>query len=178
MPRPSRLATPMLGVLVVTAALLLAGCTADAPPSVASLDDPDAPGIAGLASTTEPALDLDGDPRGLSECMAEQGVPIPMPTQDGHSFTYRYPEGVPIEEVDEALAACARFMPGAGAPPEHDPEQLARLRELAECMREHGVDDYPDPRPDGVIDIPPGSPIDPTAPDYLAAQAACVHSDR
>lgn len=181
MPRHGRLAMPsvtLLGVLALTA-LLLTGCAADVPPSVASLDDGDAAAgrASGIASTTEPAVDLDGDPRGLSDCMAEQGVPIAMPTQEGDSFTYRYPEGVPIDEVDEALGACARFMPGGGAPPENDPEQLARLREIAECMRAEGIDDYPDPNPDGVIDIPPGG-LDPTAPDFVAAQAACVRSDR
>ena len=164
--------TPLL-LIIALAPLLVAACAAGASgdaPSVASLDD----GATGTPTSTPSAAPLDGDPAGLSTCMEEQGAPIPPPTSSAGEFTYTYPEGVSTAEADAAFAACARFLPGGGAPPDADPEHLARLRELAACMRDHGVDDYPDPNPEGVIDIPPGSGIDPSSREYTIAFEACV----
>lgn len=189
MPRPARSAarfTPTgvpaarAAVVLVSAVLavaLLASCAAAADPEVASLAT-GAPsgteGGAGTPASTAVMVDVSGDPAGLSACMEEQGVPIPPPSEHGNEFTYTYPEGVPIETVDAALAECDAFLPGGGAPPETDPDTLARLRELARCMREHGVEGFPDPTSDGVIDLPANSGIDPYGPEYLAAQEACL----
>lgn len=157
----------------VLAALLLSGCAPAEAPSVASLGDA---GAADASPSAATAANVNGDPAGLSACMEEQGVPIPPPSQRGNEFTYAYPEDVPIAEVDAALSECDAFLPGGGAPPESDPDTLARLRELAQCMREHGVEDFPDPAPDGVIELPATGGIDPYAPDYVAAQGACLGS--
>jgi len=164
---------PVVLLLALAPALLAGGCAAGASgdaPSVASLDD----GATGTPTSTPSGPLFEGDPAGLSTCMEEQGAPIPPPTSSAGEFTYTYPEGVSTAEADAAFAACAQFLPGGGAPPDADPEHLARLRELAACMRDHGVDDYPDPNPEGVIDIPPGSSIDPSSPEYTAAFEACV----
>jgi hypothetical protein len=45
------------------------------------------------------------------------------------------------------------------------------------CMREHGINDFPDPDSDGnlQLDASPGSNLDPNNPQYQAADAACKH---
>jgi len=45
----------------------------------------------------------------------------------------------------------------------------------SQCMREHGLADFPDPNEDGglMLDFEPGSDLDPNNPTYQAADAAC-----
>jgi hypothetical protein len=47
--------------------------------------------------------------------------------------------------------------------------------EFADCMRSHGVPDFPDPRPGGGIHIQVGSGINPFSPAFKAAHANCHH---
>jgi hypothetical protein len=67
-----------------------------------------------------------------------------------------------------ALAACGSSgKPGAstsGADP--------ALR-FAQCMRAHGVSNFPDPTPGRALQITPSSGIDPQAPAFEAAQQSC-----
>jgi hypothetical protein len=44
-------------------------------------------------------------------------------------------------------------------------------------MRAHGISDFPDPKPDGSLQIQnsPGSDLDPNNPQYKAAHDACKH---
>jgi hypothetical protein len=44
---------------------------------------------------------------------------------------------------------------------------------LAQCMRAHGVSNFPDPSSSGGINIQQGSGIDPQSPAFQAAQKAC-----
>ena len=44
---------------------------------------------------------------------------------------------------------------------------------FSQCMRAHGVSDFPDPDASGGIDIQPGSGLDPQSPAFQAAQKAC-----
>ncbi|QJW35528.1 hypothetical protein [Cellulosimicrobium protaetiae] len=161
----------IVGLLVTLPVGCAPGATSDAP-SVASLDD----ATTGTPTSTPSEPSVDGDPAGLSACMEEQGAPIPPPTSSDGEFTYTYPDGVSRAEADAAFAACGRYLPGGGAPPDADPEQLARLRELAACMRDHGVEGFPDPNPEGVVDMPAGSGVDPSSPEYTTALDACTES--
>jgi hypothetical protein len=45
--------------------------------------------------------------------------------------------------------------------------------ELAQCMRSHGVPNFPDIPAGGGIDFSPGSGINPRSPAFQAAQQAC-----
>ena len=51
----------------------------------------------------------------------------------------------------------------------------ADLLAYSQCMRAHGVSDFPDPSADGTLSISasPGSDLDPNNPTYEAAQKAC-----
>jgi hypothetical protein len=45
----------------------------------------------------------------------------------------------------------------------------------AKCMRQHGISDYPDPRPDGTLEVgaSSGSDLDPANPQFQRANGAC-----
>lgn len=43
----------------------------------------------------------------------------------------------------------------------------------SECMRAHGVPNFPDPDPKGNVLIPPDARIDPSSPRYRSAQKRC-----
>jgi hypothetical protein len=50
----------------------------------------------------------------------------------------------------------------------------AGLLAYSECMRSHGVPDFPDPVGNGLqVRVSPGSDLDPNAPQMQAAQKAC-----
>jgi hypothetical protein len=68
--------------------------------------------------------------------------------------------------------------PGASSSPASSPEAnpthakqavgVSKLLKFAECMRSHGVTDYPNPSPSGLSSLP-----NPNSPTYQAAQRAC-----
>lgn len=45
--------------------------------------------------------------------------------------------------------------------------------EFSQCMRSHGVSNFPDPGADGTLDLTPSSGINPRSPAFQAAQQAC-----
>jgi hypothetical protein len=45
---------------------------------------------------------------------------------------------------------------------------------FADCMRAHGVPNFPDPGAGGGIEIPSGSGLNPFSPSFKAGQAACA----
>lgn len=49
----------------------------------------------------------------------------------------------------------------------------ARGLKFADCMRSHGISNFPDPNPGGGISITPGSGINPRSPAFQSAQSAC-----
>jgi hypothetical protein len=82
-----------------------------------------------------------------------------------------------------AAAACGGGSGGtgvaqAGTPTtgssSHSPRKGSALA-MAQCMRAHGVPDFPDPDSSGRIAIQgsPGSGLDPSSPQFQAAQQAC-----
>jgi hypothetical protein len=44
---------------------------------------------------------------------------------------------------------------------------------FADCMRSHGVPNFPDPRPNSGVDLGPGSGINQQSPAFQSAQRAC-----
>lgn len=69
-----------------------------------------------------------------------------------------------------ALAAC-----GGSSKPKPASSQSAKGRipiAFSECMRAHGVTNFPDPNSSGGISIP-GNTINPRSPTFRAAQTSC-----
>ena len=170
--RTSRRATSGFAVVAVLAVLALAGCAPASPAGVASLGDG-----GDSAGATPTATPNGGDSVKFAECMREQGIDMPNPDPDEQGFNITIPEGTSKEEVDAAMEACKEFQPNGGEPMQLNAEQLAQMREFSECMREHGIENFPDPSADGgiMIESNPGDPnsIDPESQEFKDAQAAC-----
>lgn len=109
----------------------------------------------------------------FAQCMRDKGVDLPDPGPDPGGGAVRLADDIDPEVLAAAQAACQAEIPGlagqGGGPP--DAEQLERARRYAQCMREHGLPDFPDPAADGSPDIVLG--IDPNDPAFRAAEQAC-----
>jgi hypothetical protein len=81
-------------------------------------------------------------------------------------------------QLEAASRAGGDKGPGRKGP---SPQQLAQGRKFAECMRAHGLTDFPDPQTAGAgnavglkITAGVGSGLDPNNPTFEAAQKACA----
>jgi hypothetical protein len=118
----------------------------------------------------------------FAECLRSNGLPgFPDPGAGG-AFHISSSSGVipGSPQFQAAQKACRKFMPNGGAPP--SPAQQARtldqLLKYSECMRSHGITDFPDPRSSSgrvgfSITASPGGDLDPNNPQYQAANNAC-----
>lgn len=70
-----------------------------------------------------------------------------------------------------AIAACGSSSKPQGAGGASGAGQGIRF---ADCMRSHGVPNFPDPSGGGGIQIPAGSGINPQAPAFQSAQQSCA----
>jgi hypothetical protein len=76
--------------------------------------------------------------------------------------------------VGVLLAACSGGSPGAADAGAATPTSEAdRGLAFAECMRENGVDEFPDPDDDGGNFLGDDSGIDPESPEFMKATEAC-----
>ncbi len=130
-----------LGMLALAGAgLLLAGC--GQPAQQASLHDAAAPTWHRLA-----------------QCARQNGMPdLPDPTIDDQGQAH-FPGGMPspppsvkqaCQAIFDQLPPQVRDRQGAGQHP--DP---AMMRQFAQCMRQQGIDDWPDPDAQGRFHMPP-----------------------
>jgi hypothetical protein len=164
-------------VIALAAALALAGCT-PAASGVASLDgDPQA------QQSSPPGGDDgdgggggDGDQVAFAECMREHGIDMPDPDTEDGGFAIAIPEGSDPDEVDAAMEACKEFMPNGGEMPKPNAEQLAQMREFSECMRDEGIEGFPDPSADGGLRIDSDMGFDPESDEFREAQEKCGES--
>jgi hypothetical protein len=105
---------------------------------VASMSDKDAP-TSSSAANDEPDID---QMRKYAKCMRENGVDMADPDTSGEGGGI----GISVNgaeekaKVDKANEACKQFMPNGGEPPEMTAEDLDKARDLAKCLREHGID--------------------------------------
>ena len=152
-------------VLPLMLVLALGGCSTGDGGQVASA------GSAGQDGGSEnDSADLSREERAAmyAECMRENGVDMPDP-EPGKGIQLKLGPGTDRETVDEAMEACHEYSPqGTGG---GNPKMLEAAQRFAECMRENGVEDFPDPDPDQPgIRINPGEQDD---PDFPNAQATC-----
>jgi hypothetical protein len=118
--------------------------------------------------------------RKFAQCMRQNGVNMSDPTADGGRIQIRAsrgPGGDSEAKMRAAEAKCRHFQPNGGKPQKPNPQDLARMRAMAKCMREHGVD-MPDPDENGRITIRGkgkggSSGMSPDSPTFKAADKAC-----
>lgn len=171
--RTGRRAASALSVLALLGTLSLAACSPASPSGVASLED-------GTGSTNRPEASeapSEGDAVKFAECMREHGVEVPDPDVEQEGFAIAIPHGVDQETADAALEACKEFTPGGGEPMKPNAEQLAQMRAFAKCMREHGIENFPDPNAEGGLTIEANADdpdsIDPMSQEFKDAEEAC-----
>nr|BFE65484.1 hypothetical protein GCM10020063_100100 [Dactylosporangium thailandense] len=110
----------------------------------------------------------------FAQCMRDHGIPMDDPQFEGNGVNITIPEGTDKAKVDAAQAECKQFMPNGGQPPKVDPADQEKLRKFAQCMREHGITNFPDPSEDGGIMLDSDKlGIDPRGEQMKAAEKAC-----
>jgi hypothetical protein len=179
-------------VLPVAAALLGLAFVA-----AACSSDPSSPGVAGSGSGTTPTTAASTANQGMptltpaqkaeelahSQCMRSHGVPdYPDPDSQGRILIQGGPgTGSGIDPNSTAFKnaekACQSLQPQPTAAQQAQAEQAA-LRQ-SECMRAHGIKDYPDPdikngRVSMSIQAGSGSDLNPNNPLFQAAQRVCM----
>jgi len=141
----------------LTSAVLLAGCGASSSSPTASPAASPSPAttIASSATSSDSgasAAQLQRDALSFATCMRANGVPnFPDPATGG-SATFTVPGGTnpAAPAFQAARAKCEKLLPGGGPPgpgsTTHPSAQtLAKLVKIAQCMRRHGISEFPDP---------------------------------
>ena len=157
-----------LGLLLTMAA---AGCgEAPAGDQVAS-----AGGKPSTSASAAAAKDEDA-PLKFSQCMREQGMTwFPDPEPGSRGLQIKVPKGTDKAKMDAAMAACKEWAPDGGERGPADPQQLEQGRQMAQCMRDNGVPNFPDPKPDGSIHLDGDKiGVGPGDPAFDKAEEACA----
>lgn len=81
-----------------------------------------------------------------AQCMRENGVDMPDP-EPGKGVMLKLDKNTPKEVVDKAQEACRKYNPMADGKSGSNPQAEEQARKFAACMRENGVEDFPDPEP-------------------------------
>lgn len=161
--RPGRL--PALAAATVLAlALSLTGCGAEE-------EDPGVASAGGAASGSSEGEIATSDNREqvleFTTCLREHGMDIDDPAPG---------EGLQLRvgpDDQEAMDACRDLAPEGGTGGGANTEMAEAMSDFAECMRENGVEAFPDPDPEnpGRMMITPEIGED---PDFAGAEEACA----
>jgi hypothetical protein len=159
-------------IRVLVAALLAAGALA-----VAACGGDDAGGATSAADRQREAREAALD---YARCMRENGVDMPDPTFEGGGIKQMGAENVAPAKVEAAEKACKKYLEDI-EPPKLSDEQQQEFKEaalaFARCMRENGIENFPDPQfgEGGRITqaLSRESGIDPEDADFKRAQKAC-----
>jgi hypothetical protein len=148
------------GVAVVLAGILVfaAACGDSSAPSSQSSSS--------SKSTYQQAVDF-------AECMRAHGVPnFPDPNSQGQ-FVFTQGNGIDPNspQFQSARSACQNLLPaGSAGQPSQNQSQTVKF---AQCMRSHGVPNFPDPQTQGGGSFFSGNGIDPNSPQFQSALRAC-----
>jgi hypothetical protein len=86
----------------------------------------------------------------FSRCMRSNGVPRfpdPLPGQVTAKFPGAQDLGVSASVYQTAQDACQHLLPNGGSAPDQAEvqQELSGMRSFSQCMRSHGVPNWPDP---------------------------------
>ncbi len=179
-----------VGLALTAVVVLFAACGGASGPGVASIGSTTttaaAPASGGGSTGSEAAL------LKYSECMRAHGVPnFPDPSANG-SFQLAAGIDPASPAFKAAQAKCQKLVPGGGLPilgstTHPSAEALAQMVKVSQCVRSHGVPNFPDPTTSfpsnlarvqqisdrgGVIFVFPRS-LDMRSPAFTRAAAAC-----
>ncbi|GAA3450496.1 hypothetical protein [Dactylosporangium matsuzakiense] len=110
----------------------------------------------------------------FAQCMRDHGVPMEDPNFDGGGVSLSIGGDIDKGKVDAAQAECKQYMPNNGEPPKIDAAHLEEMRKYAQCMRENGVPNFPDPQEEGGFMINSDQlGVDPRGEQMKKAEQAC-----
>jgi hypothetical protein len=124
-----------------------------------------APVLAACAATSPPGATPTPSPRPsavlavyreLAACLRQHGAPnFPDPVVDAQGNVQVNPSvRVPGSAKTACASIAARLPAGEGKGPKYTAADIAKLRQLAQCFRDHGVSDWPDPNARGEFPLP------------------------
>lgn len=147
--------------------LTVAGCGKAEEPGVATANP-------SAKSSSAAAGEDDRSPLAYSRCMRAQGLTwFPDPDAQGR-LTVHNPDGVDQKKVEAAEQACRKYAPWGGQGKALPAADLEKLRQVAQCMRDHGFTKWPDPAADGSTTIDNAKlGIDPDDPKLTTARSEC-----
>ena len=167
MPRARAVVPALFGGFVLLAVLTVAGCSGSGGSGVAT-----AGGKGTAASGASPAADPSVRAQQYAQCMAEHGAPQPRAADKDAGD----PQAPALASAQAAFEACQQYLGGEVAASPMSAEDIAKMRQFSECVREHGVPDWPDPDPrTGQITFPSDDVATAVKknPDLPAAMKAC-----
>ena len=161
-----------------TMVLVLAACDGVAAnnttPTLPTLNEATTDEASATTSTTE-AVDPEVAFQEYAACMQEHGIEMPDPQTDGDSVGIVVEGDFDPEAFEEATVECDPILEDAFGEFEMTPEMEAEMRDqelaFARCMRDNGVEEWPDPGTDSGNMIELGDDADPEKVD--AAIEAC-----
>ena len=160
----------LLAIALAVAGVLVAGCSGG----------PTDPGVAGVSSATaspSQSATVSGEAEALqyAACMRSHGVPdFPDPTVQNGSVGFSVTAGDGVDQnspqYQSARQACSSLRGGGTA--NSGSGNLAKELKFAQCMRSHGVPDFPDPNKNGGFSGT--STVNPSSPAFQKAQSTCM----
>jgi hypothetical protein len=110
--------------------------------------------------------------RDYASCMRSHGDPgFPDPNAQGNfgAITPGSPADPNSAPYKAAQPSCQSLMPQLGQ--QQAPQNASKSVQFAECMRSHGVKNFPDPNSQGGFLM--GGDVDPNSPTFKSAMQAC-----
>jgi hypothetical protein len=122
----------------------------------------------------------------FASCVRSHGVPNfpdPKSNESGDMRIQVSPGNARVNGVSvngpafqAAMKACQSKLPNGGKPPPLSANRRNAMLKFSQCMRAHGVTNFPDPTFSGNgirLELSKQSGIDPNSPTFKAAQNAC-----
>jgi len=153
----SRALRPVVVLALSAMVGLISACSSDAPAATGS-------GSANVQQAVK-----------FAQCMRANGVSnFPDPNSSGQLTIDAIANGSGINTntpaFQQALSACKSLEPSGFMGTQRTPQQQAAALKFAQCMRDNGVSNFPDPSPDGpIINVNGAHSI----PGFQAALAKC-----
>ena len=170
-------AGPTAGALLLTA-LLAAACGSS---------NAKTPGVAALRSSPTSSSSAKSGTKAsaiaYARCMRAHGIKdFPDPNGSGGFVIKAGPHsdlGPDNPQFKRAGNACKALRPqGRSLSPAEQAKVRAAALKYAQCMRSHGIKDFPDPKSDGSMSIKingHSSDLNPNNPQFASADKACKH---
>ncbi|MGA2529471.1 MAG: hypothetical protein ABSG36_09960 [Acidimicrobiales bacterium] len=133
-----------------------------------------APSTGGGSSSPSPQADA-ATLLKFAQCMRNHGLTtFPDPTSQGNIDIQNIGKDNPNSpQFQTAQHACQSLMPGALITPAEKAAANTKALAFAQCMRAHGIVNFPDPNGEGVIKITSSSNLSLSTPQYDKAQSTC-----